>query len=63
MDRVSEEAEVWAFINEKGGVNADSSFRDEHHVWTICLGWPDAEEIEEAKKRGCRVCRVRIKVL
>ncbi|OHB85684.1 MAG: hypothetical protein A2Z38_04095 [Planctomycetes bacterium RBG_19FT_COMBO_48_8] len=47
---------VWAVIFEDGRVLADSTFRGEDHAWQIALGWPDAEEIEEAKKRGC-VCQ------
>lgn len=63
--------EAWAFVvpeakpgeSYKAGdkqVLADSTFRDADHAWEIGLGWPSREEIEEAKKRGCRVVRVRI---
>ena len=27
---------------------------DENHIWQIALGWPDAEEIRDAQRRGAR---------
>ena len=43
---------VWAMIAPNGEIIAGSDFRDEEHTWQIGLGWPSAEEIAEAKKKG-----------
>lgn len=53
---------VWAMIYPDGKILADSTFRDEAHVWRIGLGWPDKEEIEAAKKKGHRAEQVEIHI-
>ena len=50
----------WAFVSGDGSMTADSGFTSPDAAWKIGLGWPDEEDIQEAKKRGCRVCRVRV---
>lgn len=53
---------VWAMIYPDGKILADSNFRDEAHVWRIGLGWPDKEEIENAKNKGYRAEPVEVHV-
>ena len=50
----------WAFVGADGSMFADTFFSIQDSVWDVALGWPNAEDIQEAKKRGCRVCRVRV---
>lgn len=50
----------WAFIRPNGQVLADSLFKDEEDAWTIGLGWPGEEEVEQMKKEGYRVEQVEI---
>ena len=52
--------QAWAFVDEHGNMIAESGFRGAADVWRVLLGWPDEQEIETAKKRGCRVVRVTI---
>lgn len=52
---MTRQAWVWAYIEPDGRILADTHFKDEADTWKIALGWPDDEEIEEAKRRGCRV--------
>lgn len=63
--RASEEGggmkwQAWAFVDEHGNMIAESGFRGAAHVWRVLLRWPDDQEIETAKARGCRVVRVTI---
>lgn len=51
---------AWAFVNDRGSVIAESGFNRAADAWRIGLGWPDDQEIEAAKARGCRVVRVTI---
>lgn len=55
-----EATRVWAAINPSGEILADSTFKDEAHAWSIALGWPGPEEIEQAKKDGWKVKQVSI---
>ncbi len=50
----------YAFINEQGHVLADTQFESPEEAWRIGLGWPDKQEIQEAKRRGARVTSVMI---
>ena len=52
--------QAWAFVDEHGNMIAESGFRGAAHVWRVLLRWPDDQEIETAKARGCRVVRVTI---
>lgn len=54
--------EVWAYISPDGRILADTTFKDENHVWQVALGWPTAEEIEKFKEQGCRVEKIKILV-
>lgn len=56
--RSKEGTQAWAVIWPDGRVLVDSTFRDEAHAWTVALGWPDAEEIAEAKKKGVKVKKI-----
>jgi len=55
-----EVTQAWAVIWPDGRMLADTSFNDEQHAWQVCLGWPDADEIEAAKRRGARAVRVTV---
>ena len=49
---------AWGWIRPDGSFVVDSQMEDEDHCWQIGLGWPDARrEIEEAKRKGWKVCR------
>ena len=50
----------YAYISANGLVLADTDFDSPDRAWQVGLGWPDAAEIEAAKRRGARVVRVRI---
>jgi hypothetical protein len=52
--------ECYAYISLKGLVLADSDFDTPERAWQVGLGWPDAEEIASAKRKGCRVAKVAI---
>lgn len=52
-------SETLAYVG-RGMVVADSGFSTQSNAWKIMLGWPDGEEIEEAKARGDKVIRVKI---
>jgi hypothetical protein len=52
--------ESWAIFYPSGEVIADTTFKDENHAWQIALGWPNAEEIEQAKRNGFRAARVHL---
>ena len=43
---------VWSVISPTGEIKVDSHSQSEDDAWRIALGWPDAEEIERAKKEG-----------
>lgn len=43
---------AWAIIQPDGEMYIDTKFEDEAHAWTVCLGWPSEEEIEERKAEG-----------
>ena len=45
---------AWGVIRPDGSVLVDSRFKDVDSAWQIALGWPDDEEIEEAKTKGYR---------
>ena len=51
---------VWAFIDERGEILADSRFGSADTAWRVGLGWPCQEEIDDALRRGCRVEQVEI---
>lgn len=53
---------AWAVVFPDNRIIADSGFKDEDHAWTVALGWPDAEEIERAKKNGHRAMRLTIDI-
>lgn len=52
--------DCYAYITHKGLVLADSDFDTPERAWQVGLGWPDGTEIENAKRKGCRVVRVSI---
>ena len=52
----------WAAVWPDGTILVDNRFLNESDTWKIALGWPDDKEIEEAKKRGMRVCKVTVVV-
>jgi len=52
--------QAWAFVDDRGGVIAESGFNRSDDAWSVGLGLPDDQEIEAAKARGCRVVRVTI---
>lgn len=45
---------AWAIIKPNGDILLDSTFEYEADAWRVALGWPDDQEIEEAKKNGFR---------
>jgi hypothetical protein len=51
--------QAWAFVGQTVVCAADD-WNSPEEVWKDSLGWPDEQEIETAKKRGCRVVRVTI---
>lgn len=55
-------ANSWAAVWPDGTVLVDNRFLNEADTWKIALGWPTEQEIEEAKKRGMRVCKVTVVV-
>lgn len=59
---VNDAVEVWASIDPKGKIIADSDFTNEDDTWCVALGWPDDGEIKRVKRQGHRVCRVKIVV-
>lgn len=54
--------EVYAFTDPMRNdfILADSMFKNPKQAWSVGLGWPSDQEIEIAKKRGCRVVKVLI---
>ena len=50
----------WCVIRPDGSVLVDSHFKNEANAWQVALGWPDDEEIEEAKTKGYRAAVVTI---
>lgn len=50
----------YAYLAPNGMILADSDFDTPERAWQVGLGWPDAAEIEQAKKRGARVMKVRV---
>ena len=50
----------WCVIRPDGSVLVDSHFKNEANAWQVALGWPDDEEIEEAKAKGYRAAVVTI---
>ena len=56
---------AWGWIRPDGSFVVDSQMEDEdHHCWQIGLGWPEApREIEEAKRKGWKVCRFLVQPL
>jgi hypothetical protein len=46
------ERRMWAVVMVDGSIVTGSDFRNEADAWRVALGWPDEEEIAEAKKRG-----------
>ena len=46
--------QAWGVIRPDGSVLVDSHFKNEANAWQVALGWPDDEEIEEAKAKGYR---------
>ena len=46
--------QAWGVIRPDGSVLVDSHFKNEATAWQVALGWPDDEEIEEAKAIGYR---------
>lgn len=50
----------YAYVSPSGAVMADSQFESHDHAWKVALGWPDAQEISEAKQRGARIIKVRV---
>lgn len=51
---MTEKIETWAIVFPNNRVVADCDFMDEAHAWTVALGWPSDEEIEDAKRKGYR---------
>jgi hypothetical protein len=47
----------WGWKRPDGSIVVDSSIKDEESAWQIALGWPDALEIEQAKRDGWVVQR------
>ena len=52
--------EVLAFISPDNQICIDTTLADENSVWRVFLGWPDQEEINDAKLRGYRVVKAEI---
>lgn len=50
----------WAIIYPNGEVLVDTKWASEEHAWQTALGWPDLEEIEDAKAKGYKCVRVTI---
>lgn len=47
-----------AIILADGQIVTGTDLRDEAHAWKIALGWPDAAEIEWAKRAGARYVQI-----
>jgi len=59
-NRMRKEWICYAFLSENGEIIADSGFNTAGSAWRVGLGWPDQNEIEDAKKRGAEVFQVTI---
>lgn len=55
--------EAWAFVGEDGRLLVDSRFESEEDTWRIALGWPTHGEVKAARLRGCRVERVKVRIV
>ena len=55
--------ESLAFVSPDGSMDVDTELTTEEQIWSVFLGFPDEGEIQEAKRKGYRVVRVRIEVL
>jgi hypothetical protein len=52
-----------AMIYPDGRILADSGFMTYDDVWKVCLGWPDSEEIANAKRLGYKVRTVTVEIM
>lgn len=59
-DTQTECREIWAVVFSDGRIIAESDFENEEEAWRIALGWPDQDEIDEAKKRGAFCVKARL---
>lgn len=48
----------WGIYDGFGALQYVSLDPTEHDAWTVFLGWPDAAEIEDAKRRGFKCVKV-----
>jgi hypothetical protein len=53
---------TYAFCQPDGHVLADTKFESESEAWIVGLGWPSAEEILDARRRGYSVRVVELKI-
>jgi hypothetical protein len=51
---------MWAVIFPDGEICTGSDMKNEADAWEIALGWPDAQEIEDAKKSGVYAAKARL---
>ena len=49
-----------AIFNRNGALKMIDADEREANAWRLFLGWPNKEEIEDAKKRGFRFARVHV---
>ena len=53
---------VWAVIYPEGRILADSDFETERDAWEVALGWPDTQEIDDAKRAGYRAVELLVEL-
>jgi hypothetical protein len=61
MSDPGHEWERLAIVRPEGGLYVHDDAHDAEAAWRVALGWPSAEEIADAQRRGARLIRVRIR--
>lgn len=62
MSAEYERRDYWALIWPDGRMFVDTDGACPADCWKIGLGWPDGDEIEQAKAKGVRCAMVKVMV-